>query len=905
MAANGRGKKSKAGQSTGPVDTKMNGHTNGHVSRPSKPVRQRRRASASGRGFSIAARFVTVRSSSAVSSNHVVFARLLLWYTIATVLFRCPSSPAELTEDSPRVCKPYFTVRTHTLPYTQPYYDAYVAPYVDHARPYYDRLDKQIITPATAFTSQKYETYGAPRVAQAQKYAQSQWEKSVRPQLQTAQAKAKAQYDASLAPHVDKASAAVLPYYDNARSTVLDTYQQRLLPAYVASMPYAQQVYAQGHHLAVDVVYPYFSMARRSSTSFLKRTIWPRLRILYGENVEPQLMRISERLGRYKDSKKLEAAVESVDVYACSHIATYPALLITSSSSSLNSATSTVESLTSSAAGTIVEAAQSIETPTSSAVAESPDSKDESREKIENDLKTWQEKFARAADKGSEDLEGRVKEISERQVDSQAHGVGKALVVELEGTTEASVQRVKDTIARVVKRLPDNPSDDDFTSAYEEVNSATRTAGQSIKSKAQAIRAWKQGFDEETFNLVKAASDSTLEVIDNIRDLGLQEIGMRWAWMEGVTYKDWAKYHALKKTFDEWRDEVQATAMEHEGLHKAKHEGHKIEEEAMKIAEEAAKELARLKDVAKWKIYAQDDTDDFSTKIIPAAAANIYQKVVGKVSDASSAVAGSTQGTMESVASSVSKAAADAVSTASSAVVGTETGSVESAASKVSEAVVGSQAATDSIASVVSSKASDASVGAQSVLSAAKYKKDQASASIIGTPPPVHESLASEASSSLSSASSKASSNLHSASSEASSSLSSASSVASQAYSSATKPSKKVWGGAMAEVVTVSKIVIEDDIVEDDTSYSEKIQNIVSGAGDRAADLTRAISEALMQPATATGTQGSVESITSLASEQYEKAMSAASNILYGTEQGTAESLSSVAADKYAQAVTA
>ena len=40
---------------------------------------------------------------------------------------------------------------------------------------------------------------------------------------------------------------------------------------------------------------------------------------------------------------------------------------------------------------------------------------------------------------------------------------------------------------------------------------------------------------------------STLEVLDGIRDLGLQEIGMRWAWMEGVTYKHWAKYHDLKR----------------------------------------------------------------------------------------------------------------------------------------------------------------------------------------------------------------------------------------------------------------------------------------------------------------------------------------------------------------------
>ncbi len=211
-------------------------------------------------------------------------------------------------------------------------------PYVEQARPHYDRLNEQLVTPATAFTKQKYDTFAAPRVAEAQKYAQSQWEKSVRPQLQTAQAKAKAQYDTSLAPHVDKASAAVLPYYENARSTVLETYHKKALPAYTASLPYAQQAYAQGHHLIADVVYPYVRTVRQSSSSFLQRTIWPRLRILYGENVEPQLMRISERLGRYKDGKKLEAAVESIEVYVECHAAISLRLLTMNSSSSVDSA---------------------------------------------------------------------------------------------------------------------------------------------------------------------------------------------------------------------------------------------------------------------------------------------------------------------------------------------------------------------------------------------------------------------------------------------------------------------------------------------------------------------------------------------------------------------------------------
>jgi hypothetical protein len=52
-------------------------------------------------------------------------------------------------------------------------------------------------------------------------------------------------------------------------------------------------------------------------------------------------------------------------------------------------------------------------------------------------------------------------------------------------------------------------------------------------------------------------------------------------------------------------------------------------------------------------------------------------------------------------------------------------------------------------------------------------------------------------------------------------------------------------------------------------------------------------------------TQGSVESASSIASEQYAKALAAASSVLYGTEQPAVESATSVAAQKYDQAVTA
>ena len=107
----------------------------------------------------------------------------------------------------------------------------------------------------------------------------------------------------------------------------------------------------------------------------------------------------------------------------------------------------------------------------------------------------------------------------------------------------------------------------------------------------------------------------------------------------------------------------------------------------------------------------------------------------------------------------------------------------------------------------------------------------------------------------------------------------------------------------MAQVVVEAKEPVFDQPFDDDEeTYSEKVNSMVAEAGDRASELSRAISEALMGP---TKTQGTAESVTSLASEEYAKALAAASSVLYGTEQHTLESATSVASAKFAQAVTA
>ena len=882
------------------------------------------------------------RSRSSPQKSYLGFSisiavRLFLWYTAITALFFCPTTVDEITPSSSRICRPYLDLKSQVTPYVQPYYDAYLGPHVQRAQPYYENFHQRVYTPAATFAKDSYVTHGAPRLAQAQDYSQEQWEKTVRPQLDAARQKTIQQYEATLKPHVDKAWSAASPYYDNAKNSAEEIYETTVLPAYTFSKPYAETAYKYGNRFAVEVGVPYTQKASQTMYAFLSRTVWPRLRILYGENVEPQLVRITERLGRYKDSKKLEAEFEEVDV-----------------SSEAFSTSSTLSSVSSSVASAATQVTETLSTsessPSASTVADAELSEEQVRQKIESDLQRWQEKFSKAARKGTDDLRERIQEISDKQKDLQAKGVGDALIIELEETGTSAIKTLKHTVQKIVGKLPEDEADSDVSEANQSLVDAVIAAGKHIKKKAEDIRLWKQKYDRVTVSLAEAASNSTMEVIDRIRDLGLQEIGQRWAWMDGVTYQDWSRYHSLSQTFDEWRTEIATMTSKHQGLAQALEAGADIEARAMAITEDAANELARLKGVATRKLRIKDASDDFGDHLAAEALEQASQAVKDKIVDASAAVLGKSQETERPLVSTASESLvgvpsetetpvvssvssgldnvknslSSGVSGASASVIGTSEGSAESLASSASSAADDapasiSEALSEASESVIGSSSSipaDAASKFQSAIGASKKKPTPegitASSKVQDLPPnwdkmgpavrSKWQSLKSKGEEMRKSQAAEQEAAISEGAEEAQSAASVASESSESASSKLSRGTQKVMGGAMAQSVSGSSQPILDDVIDEGASYSEKLQSMLSGMGDHANDLTKAISEAMMGTTT---TSGSVESVTSLASEQYAKALSAASSAFYGPEKGAAEEFGSAASGRYAQAVTA
>lgn len=848
--------------------------------------------------------------------------KVVVWYSIITLAFRCPATRDELTAESPKICRPSIQAKEFVQPYVRPYYDQYLDSYVQKAQPYVDQVNEKVYKPGYAV----YQQYGAPRVEQAQKISFEQWEKTVKPQLEVARKQAGSQYDATLAPHVKKVQDAVQPYYDQVRTSANDIWELEIQPVYRKTTPYAQKIYTQGQDFAVNIALPHAQYASNTAWAFWARQVWPKIRVLYGENVEPQLHRITERLGRYKDGKKLEADIKSME-----------------SESKAAETSSTVESIASS----VSSAATSAEPePTTSPV-----------EQFRADLKSWESVCAKAVNEGAEDLQDRVQEIASHHTTSQAEGVGNALVIQLEETTTGALNSVKSRIQSVVAAIPDDADGARLDEANEELLLGIRAAGQSIKGRAQAVREWHEGYKSELETLVSKALQSTLETIDSIREIRLSEIGRRYA-DKDLPHKEWSKYNELKKATQSWRDDVEKVSKSHTALTTAKEAGDDVESRGMSVAEEAAKELGRLKDVAKWKVAAGDASDDFETKVVPPVAERARQQIVDKFEDAREAVVGTEQGTVESVTSVASEKAESLASVASasaesvqsqvedavkpdsdkpiasqakssvSSAASEASGSASNAASAASSAVVGSeQGSVESAASVASGSASSAaSAASEAVIGTESNVSDSAtdgaskiSEAVIGSETPMAESLSSslssmvddnagtkslgpKAASILSAGKAKKDAAASSASSVADEVSSSVSSAASDASSAASTASRKVFAGANAQVIVEAREPILDDIVDDSATYSERVQDLLDGVKDHASYLTQVVEEAFKG---VTSTQGTAESVTSVASEQYESALAAASRVLFGEEQGAVEKGVEGARERYEQAVTA
>ena len=669
----------------------------------------------------------------------LIVTRIFAWYSIITVLFRCPHDTGAIGETDPKLCRPYLSIRGQLEPYLDPYYQTYAEPYVEKARPYVETANTRLIKPATVLAFDAYHKYAVPELNKAREYTWGHWEVSGRPQLRKAQDAAQQVYEVNVAPHVLKASEVAIPYYETAKDGALNVHENHILPALSNSKPYMVSAYSTTQKFVLEKGVPFAQNLWSHVIIFVDGTAWPFIKKVYGENVRPQLVMIGERIAKYQEGRKLQSVIEQVDL---------------SSTASFDPTTETASTVQSADTATSVHST----TITTTNGIVSPTATIATDESIREDLAKWQQKFALAADKGTDDLRERIEGIAT----SLAKGdlpEGKGLHTALGKTIDVKMNVLQAKIKSVAGSLPESASSREIGSAEAELVTAIRDAGIDIKNAAAKIRQWRANHENNLRQRVGLATDSTLHVLDDIRDLGLQEIGMRWAWMDGVTYKHWQKYHDLKQKFADWRSEVREVAEEHPAIAKTIEQAEILQDESMATTEDAAKELARLVGVSKWKVRSRDTTDDFDTREIPVIAAavsaagsltdGIKQAVLGNtpessaVEDIVSSVVPDTKQISQS-ASHASKSGSSSISSASSEVQ-TVVEDQMSTASNVADSLT--KRASSSAVSVASQASSVADEAGSSATSFASDVVDQTSIIVPAVEQPFASSVSTTASS--------------------------------------------------------------------------------------------------------------------------------------------------------------
>lgn len=250
---------------------------------------------------------------------------------------------------------------------------------------------------------------------------------------------------------------------------------------------------------------------------------------------------------------------------------------------------------------------------------------------IDSDLASWAQKFKNAQVQTIDDLNTKINKISTEAKGKKASYVEKEIAA-LENLVDMEFKNIKKTAIWISSRSDPESGAEEKQTALNSLFATTRDAGVNIRDKAQEQRLESQKYLASIYDDVVEAADSFLEAFDSVLDLSMQELAMKWAWMQHVSYIAWGRYHEMKEDFEGLKRGIVAAAQTNQELIDVTRwvEGD-WEGKATDIAKNAAEELQRLKRVSKKKIELADSSNDFSNSILSAMVEKAEQQVLNKV----------------------------------------------------------------------------------------------------------------------------------------------------------------------------------------------------------------------------------------------------------------------------------
>lgn len=251
---------------------------------------------------------------------------------------------------------------------------------------------------------------------------------------------------------------------------------------------------------------------------------------------------------------------------------------------------------------------------------------------IDEDLASWAGKFKDSQAQTIDDMNVGINKISTEAKDKKALYVEKEIAA-LEKLVDVEFKNIKKATIKITSGLGPESGVEEKQAALDSLFATTRDAGINIRDKAQEQRLESQKYLASTYDDVAEAADSFLETFDSMLDLSMQELGMKWAWMDHVSYKAWARYHEMKDGFEDLKRVIITAAQSNrELIDITRWVENDWEGKVTDIAKDAAEELQRLKRVSKKKIELADSSDDFSNLVLSVVVEKVEQQKVGEAS---------------------------------------------------------------------------------------------------------------------------------------------------------------------------------------------------------------------------------------------------------------------------------
>lgn len=188
-----------------------------------------------------------------------------------------------------------------------------MAPYVERARPYTTKAYSRVYVPVSNIGRNVYLRHVEPVVTKVTAKGQEQWQLWIQPQISDLYARGEEQYQQRIEPTILELTKLYRPWWRWTKKTAEQQYHTVLIPTYKKSLPYLRRSALRARDFAVNYAIPTAQRGLRTATTFVRRHIWPTIRIAWGQHVEPQISKVQAKIASYADGRKIEAAAADID----------------------------------------------------------------------------------------------------------------------------------------------------------------------------------------------------------------------------------------------------------------------------------------------------------------------------------------------------------------------------------------------------------------------------------------------------------------------------------------------------------------------------------------------------------------------------------------------------------------